>query len=33
VSRVERVKALLGDKEDMKRQTIDSGLLSPPARR
>ncbi|KAH8625081.1 hypothetical protein IG631_20546 [Alternaria alternata] len=32
VSRVERVKALLGDKEDMKRQTIDSGLLSPPAR-
>ncbi|KAL1797797.1 hypothetical protein ACET3X_004403 [Alternaria dauci] len=33
VSRVERVKALLGEKEDLRRQTIDSGLLSPPARR
>jgi DNA repair exonuclease SbcCD ATPase subunit len=33
VSRVERVKALLGEKEDMKRESTGSGLLSPPARR
>jgi len=33
VTRVERVKALLGEKEDLKRESVSSGLLSPPARR
>jgi hypothetical protein len=33
VTRVERVKALLGEKEDLKRESAGSGLLSPPARR
>jgi hypothetical protein len=34
VSRVERVKALLGEKEDMRKEAAaGSALLSPPARR